>query len=145
MEHVRDRIAAVFIFALAAAAWWTSQGFTPGARMVPQLVAGAMLFFSFIMFVRTFLPARRAKERTKFFTNGRYLLIGCALALIYISLVAVIGYFTATALFVPVFTWLLGYRRPAMLAISTMLFLLMVYVIFVGIFDRPLPDEFFVG
>ncbi len=60
----------------------------------------------------------------------------------YAALLDVLGFFTASILFLVGLTILLGYREPVKIAIAYVVFLVFVYSIFVALFDRPLPKEF---
>ena len=53
-----------------------------------------------------------------------------------------LGYFTATAVYIPAIALMLGQRGAAMIGVSTALFLIMIYLVFVVTFERPLPLEF---
>ena len=60
----------------------------------------------------------------------------------YAFLLDILGFFTSSILFLVGLTLLLGYRQPVKIAIAYVCFLIFVYSIFVALFDRPLPKEF---
>ena len=53
-----------------------------------------------------------------------------------------VGFFVSTAVFLVALTFSLGYRKPMMVGVTYGLFLLFVFSIFVAVFDRPLPKDF---
>jgi hypothetical protein len=62
--------------------------------------------------------------------------------LIYFLAVPRLGYYTATALVIPIGAVMLGLRRRPILIISTTFtYLLLVYLTFGVFFQRPLPRE----
>ena len=136
MTLSRDGIAALVLLALSGAAW-IETGTIPGeARLFPRLVLGVMGVLSVAMLVRSF--ARRTDAGPFFLAPGA-LAVTLALAVVYIAAVEVIGYFAATALFVPGLALALGLRRTLLLALTTLGFVAAVYLVFVVLFGRPLP------
>lgn len=75
--------------------------------------------------------------------NPRNFAVFSACLVAYIILIDTIGYFTSSALFVIGASLLLGYRRPLVVVSTAAAFVLFIYVVFVVIFERPLPLEFF--
>lgn len=136
MTLSRDGIGALVLLALTGAAWLET-GTIPGeARLFPRLVLAVMAVLSVAMLVRSF--ARRA-ETGAFVQAPGALAITLGLAVVYIAAVEVIGYFAATALFVPGLALALGLRRKRLLALTTVGFVVAVYLVFVVVFGRPLP------
>ena len=57
------------------------------------------------------------------------------------GLIPLLGFFTTFALAIPGTAYALGYRRPRGLAIATIAFVGLLYVVFVLVLERPLPPE----
>lgn len=60
----------------------------------------------------------------------------------YAALLEFLGFFTASAIFLVLLTTVLGYRQPFKIGLTYFLFLLFVFSMFVALFERPLPKEF---
>lgn len=144
MLVTRDRAGAVIIFLVAAAAWWFSRDLPTEARLFPQIVILLMATLSIIMFAKT-LKGEPRTDGEPFVKRPGNLLITVVGSVGYIFLVSQIGYFTATVLFMPGLALLLGYRNPVVIAVVTIAFLLLIWVVFVVIFKRPLPTEILFG
>lgn len=136
MTLSRDGIGALVLLAVTGAAWVEIASVPGEARLFPRLVLGVMAVLSAAMLVRSF--ARRA-ETGPFVQTPAALAITLVLAVIYIGAVEVIGYFAATALFVPGLALALGLRRTLLVALTTVGFVAAVYLVFVVLFGRPLP------
>ena len=57
------------------------------------------------------------------------------------GLIPLLGFFTTFALAIPGTAYALGHRRPRDLAIATVAFVGLLYVVFVLVLERPLPPE----
>jgi putative tricarboxylic transport membrane protein len=62
---------------------------------------------------------------------------------LYIFAIDKIGYYTTTIIYIPVMAWLLGYRSKTVIIASTAIYLGVVLVVFDILFERELPEEFF--
>lgn len=141
-HHLKDRVGAVVIFIVAALGWWWSGGFPVEAQMFPRAILGLMGLLAVIMFAKTFAGATTADDQP-FIGNARNLAITIACFVVYILLVSTIGFFTSSAIMLPALALLLGFRNPIVIVASTAGFIAIVYLVFVEIFSRPLPVEFF--
>jgi putative tricarboxylic transport membrane protein len=142
MVNVKDAAAALVLIALAGGMWYGSYGFAPDARVFPHIVAALMVGLALIMLVRSFAGAAGGAGMP-FFKHFPTFAVGFAMIVGYIFLVSRIGYFSATVVFVPAFALMLGLRRPWIITLSTIGFVLLVYLVFVTAFERPLPLELF--
>lgn len=142
MVNVKDAVAGVALIALAVGAWHGSYGFAPEARVFPHIVAALMGGLALIMLVRSLVTKTDAESRP-FFRHFPTFAIGLGMIIAYIFLVSRIGYFSATVVFVPAFALMLGLRRPWIIVLSTIGFLIVIHLVFVTAFERPLPLEFF--
>ena len=62
-------------------------------------------------------------------------------ALVLAMAVPTLGFFTSFAFLVPGIAWATGYRRPQGLAVGTLIFTGLLYIVFVLLLNRPLPAE----
>lgn len=141
-HSLKDRVGAVVIFVVAALGWWWSGGFPVEAQMFPRVILGLMGLLAVIMFAKSFAGMATADDQP-FIGNARNLAITVACFVGYIFLVSTIGFFTSSAIMLPAIALLLGFRNPVVIVASTAGFIAVVYFVFVEIFSRPLPAEFF--
>jgi hypothetical protein len=131
----RESLAALALLAVVGAAWVESASIPGEARLFPRLILGLMGVLSAIMLVQSL----RRPSAGSFFVDFGNFVITVLIAGVYISLVEPLGYLLATSVFIPVLAVALGMRRPQLLAVTTIGFVVVVYLIFVIVFDRPLP------
>ena len=137
----REQVAAILVLCLIAGGWIHADTFPSRAAMFPKVVFVASAVVTLVWLVRATL--RRPVAGNPIVGNWRnfgvFLVSCCAFAL----LVDSIGFFTSTALFAVGTALALGYRRYTHLAGYAVGFLAVLAIVFVAIFDRPLPREFF--
>ncbi len=147
----KDRVGAVIVFVLCAGAWSQLYDIPAEAAFFPRLILGLSFILTIAWLVGTFVPSKRTaiseedevEKQSAFIENPRNLGIFLVCLIIYTWLIGKIGYFTATACFIAASSIALGFKKPIVLAASMAGFILFIYVIFVLIFKRPLPVEFF--
>ena len=146
----RDRIASAVVLLLTVGGFVHISSLPPGAAMFPTMVLGLAALLSSLWLISTFLPRKapatadgETPATKPFMDNPKNLGIFIALIVAYLTLIDIIGYFTSTALFIVVTALALGFRRTRYLAIGVVLFVAFVYFVFVTLFNRPLPVEFF--
>jgi hypothetical protein len=140
--NIKESLAAAALLALALFAWTDAASFAAEARVFPRLVASAMGVLALAMLARSFFTSAEERKRP-FFKSLRYFLVCLALIGGYVYSTSLLGYFTASAIFVPAFALLLGLRRPVVIVASTVGFVVLANLVFVQAFQRPLPTEFF--
>ena len=109
--------------------------------LYPKTVTGLMFLFSALLIGRSFLPAFRNHEFEKFFLAGRRLILGIAVTAAYFFLAGKVGFFTMTAIYIPVLSYLSGYRELRTILLSTFVFCIVLWLTFDLAFNRPLPPE----
>lgn len=145
----KDRIGALIVFVFCAGAWSMLDSMPPEAAFFPRLILGLAFGLGVLWVASTFLAKRPAVEGGSestaqgFFTNPKNFAVFTACLVAYIALIDLVGYFTSTALFILTASFALGFRKPLAVIGSTAGFVLFIYVVFVLIFQRPLPIEFF--
>lgn len=108
--------------------------------MFPHIILGALGLLAVLLFARSFrLPATLRSERI--ITDRKRFLLFVGTMIVYAACVAEIGFFTASAIYVPIAACLTGLRRWRTNLIVTVVFLAATYMIFVVLFSRPLPTE----
>jgi len=132
---LKETTAAAALLALAIFAWTDAGAFAAEARVFPRLVAGVMGALAFAMLARSFFANEEARQRT-FFKSFPYFLLCLALIFGYVFSTSALGYFTASAIFIPAFALLLGLRRPVVIIASTVGFVVLAKLVFVQAFLR---------
>lgn len=136
----RDRIVCLGVLALSVFAWIEAQNYPQEARVFPQIILIGMFAMNAVILAKSFVAP--AAEDGPFIQNPRnfaVILVGVGL---YILGLGQLGFFTATALYMLVFSFLIGYRHIPQLLAVTAAFVAFLWVVFVWLFKRPLPPEF---
>ena len=137
-----DRIAGIVLAIFAAGAfYYASETLPHRVGLYPKTVTGLMFLFSALLIGRSFLPAFRNHEFEKFFLAGRRLILGIAVTAAYFFLAGKVGFFTMTAIYIPVLSYLSGYRELRTILLSTFVFCIVLWLTFDLAFNRPLPPE----
>ena len=140
-DYVRNRITAVVLLMFTGAMWYFSADIAAESQMFPRLIMVPLAILSSVMLIQSFLPMFRSTRIRPFFVKPANLLASLVGIFVYILAVQWLGYFTSSVVFIPVFAYVLGERSWTMLGVSTILFLLMIYLVFVVAFERPVPIE----
>lgn len=116
------------------------------ARMFPNIVLTIMAIASVMMMIRSLTGvSRRVQGNT--IENWRFTIDpvrcagGIALFVVYLIAVEPLGYFTASALFIVAASIVGRFTNRKALSASALGFCLFVYLVFVLLFDRALPQE----
>ena len=137
-----DRIAGIVLAVFASGAFSYAYDTLPQrVGLYPKTVTGLMFLFSALLIGRSFLPAFRNHEFEKFFLAGRRLILGIAVTAAYFFLAGKVGFFTMTAIYIPVLSYLSGYRELRTILLSTFVFCIVLWLTFDLAFNRPLPPE----
>ncbi len=123
-----------------------SRSFPADSRIFPFAVLGLMAVLSTVIFIRSFSRPKSTQTKTttkSFFENRLNFWTAFGAIFGYIVLLPILGYFTSSALFFITLTLLLGYREWKKILLTITLFLGFVYFVFIVLFERPIPPEFF--
>jgi hypothetical protein len=115
----------------------------PGrSSYLPVATLGLAMILCCIWVVQSLISLRR--ERRSIAINPmelkRLVIIG-VFGFIYVILIPVLGFFSATTLFTPVTAFCLGFRRWKAIALTTVAFVAVLYIVFGYILKTPLPSE----
>lgn len=115
--------------------------------LLPVAMLGALIVLAALMIGRALLSgkaSRKVAPRYSVFANGgAFLTIVLAIAL-YITGVVALGFYTSTAIMLPVVAWCFGYRDIKRLVLADVIFTGGLAVIFVVLMGQQLPAEFFI-
>ena len=116
------------------------------ARMFPNIVLTIMAIASVMMMIRSLTGVSRRVQGSTI-ENWRFTIDpvrcagGIALFVVYLIAVEPLGYFTASALFIVAASIVGRFTNRKALPASALGFCLFVYLVFVLLFDRALPQE----
>ncbi len=111
------------------------------AALFPRLVLGTMAVLALAQVLRTVRRRRPPSLPRQSVVHPRRLLVALALSLAYVIGVQLLGYFTTTILWVPTTAWCLGYRNRTVTLVTAVAYVLVTFVLFDRVFERPLPAE----
>ena len=139
---------ALALLFMTAVCFFAIRNIPADAFMFPGIVLAGLAFGSTILLVRA---VTGASQRTiadelvgwRFSIAPTRMLIGFVLFAAYIFLTELLGYFTASALFIITLSYMSNYRSWTKLICVSISFCVMVYLVFVLLFARPLPQEWF--
>lgn len=141
----QDRLIAVIILAVTAYFWMESVEISAAeARMFPHMILMSMGVLSLLLFIRSFRIPRKQRAEPVITSMPAFTLFVLT-TVVYVACVAYLGYFTSSAVYVPLVAYLIGLQKHWTSLIVTTVFLGATYLVFVVLFARPLPPEIFAG
>lgn len=138
---IHDSAAACAILCLCAGVWWQTERINPQSAMFPRLVATIAAGLATLYLLRSLYRLRSQSARPPFFTNLPRWLLAFGLVAAYALLFPLVGFITATVVFVPLMVLATGVRRPLFTAVVTVVFAFSAYGLFVTALRRYLPPE----
>lgn len=142
---VLDRVLAALIIVITGLFWAESHNIAAAeAQMFPRMILIIMGILALLLAARSWRldPARRADAIIS--APGPFVLFVLG-SVAYVASVSTLGFFTASAVYMPAIAFLLGLRRHVLNLAVTAVFLTLTYLVFVVLFSRPLPREIFWG
>lgn len=138
----------IFLLACCVFAFLSIRELPADAKMFPNIILGVLAICVGVALIRSLsgvsqkVQGKSVKE-WRFFTNLKRFIICVAIFSIYLLLIESIGFFISSTLLIICTATFVGYRNYLNLALSLIGFLLFVYLVFILLFERPLPPEFF--
>ncbi|MCR5084261.1 MAG: tripartite tricarboxylate transporter TctB family protein [Succinivibrionaceae bacterium] len=133
---------------IAMTSWGYGVGMTmfgPGAGFWPFILGLMLLLVAALIVYDSLAHAAEYRAQQVVFTApsdlGVYRLM--ALVVLYAALMGFIGFYLATCLFIPAMMYLIGSRRPGVMAATTLIFLAVVYLLFTKLLHLMLPLPWF--
>lgn len=131
---------------IAIFGWFQVDDLPADALMFPAILLGVIMLLSLWMLVRALKGTAphltdQAAQDWRFAISRERMLGGFAMLAAYLLIVPLVGFFTTSLIFVMLVAWVAGYRHIRNLLLTSVGFCLFVYLIFVALFDRPLPKE----
>jgi hypothetical protein len=139
MNPVTNRLFSAAGLGLAATLFLGAKDYPYRAATAARYIfflAGVLALLSVIMFFRS---EAQSEPQNRWIRSPRHFLVTVAAMAGYGAAIPYLGFFLASALFMPVLALLLDYRRPLFIAIGTGVILLFVYLVFVYFLGVPVP------
>lgn len=146
---VSDAIVAAAILVICLLSWNDLEGVNPQATQFPKAVIFVLGLLAVVIGLRALLSVRRRQavpgvsdaegDGWRFFVDWRHFVIALFCFAAYALVFPYTGFFSASVVFMAVVTLALGFRGYRTMAITYLLFLIFVYVVFVAVFERPIP------
>jgi hypothetical protein len=136
-----EALAAAILVAVAAGLLLMSMQFPTASRIFPIMVLVALLVAALMWLVRSLLAGKKGvnDEPGAPASNRRQLLGAAALTAAYGVGVSVSSFFIPTVIYIPAMAFVLGNRNLPVTIASGTGFAAIVYVVFVWLFERPIP------
>lgn len=135
--RIFDRLAGALFLALAVAVYALALNFPPNAPDAARYTE----FLALILGVLSLLLVFSAKGESSvvWFKALKAWLITAFLSLVYVLVTSPLGFYVASAIYVPALSWALGLRRPVLLVLSVVITLVVVWLVFQKFLMVPVP------
>lgn len=115
-----------------------------GASGVYPLVLGvAMALLGVAIAARAF--ATSSKNERVLVPEPTKLILTVVACLLYVALIVPLGFYTASVLLMLLLPLTLGFRQPLYLGLMALGFMVLVYIVFSVVLEKPLPAEIWSG
>lgn len=147
--HIRDLFSSIVVIVFGLVAFFMAGNYGASGAF-PRLVSGIMIAAALVMLVRSVFrpPILTITEddapsdfRRLTATEAARSAIAIVLTMIYIALLKPIGFFTASAIYIPATAYGLGMRNHLVIWLGTAVYIVFTYFLFLKIFHTPLPAE----
>ena len=139
MEKRQDAILGLLFTGLGLAAAWIATSYSGAGGIYPIVLSLVMAFIGLII-------ASRGVSKTDNVPRNLMdapfkLVLTLAACALYIAMVTVLGFYTASALLLLLLPVSLGFRRPMYLGLTVCIFMLAVWLLFSVVLEKPMPAE----
>ena len=135
-----EPLAAAALVAATVGLVFSTRDFPADSRIFPLLVLAALLVAAIAWLIRSIVSARNAGTGSDApAVNYRTLLTAAAVTFAYGVGVWLWSFFLPTVLYIPLMAFVLGNRNLVVTITSSIGFAIGVYIIFVWLFERPIP------
>jgi len=143
-----DFFVGLALILLSAATWVTAGQFPTvgdtdvGAGFFPKLIAVVLILLSVVMMALSFRRQTQdgAEEVS---TSWSKIILGFVLTFAFLALIFFTGFYISAPIFLFVFMWLFGYRKPISVVVVAVIVTLFIYLVFEMVLRVPLPAGIF--
>ena len=116
----------------------------PGAAEFPRIILSVLIIMSGMLVINGILNIRNPERMKKSdkpvtFSQIKSPVILAFLALLYVVAIDLIGFFVATTIFIPLFMYFFGVKKPAYILIVIASIDFFIYILFVKLLNVYLP------
>ncbi|QFT96904.1 Tripartite tricarboxylate transporter TctB family protein [Roseovarius sp. THAF8] len=140
MERRQDIVLGTVFAALGIFAAVKAAAYSGASGTYPMVLGLVLSGFGLLVGGRGVVRGR-AEPRPLTNHTGR-VFITVAIGAVYLAIVPILGFYTASALVVLALPVALGFRQPVLLALATAVFIGIVWAVFSIVLEKPLPTEF---
>lgn len=143
----KDTISSIVIFLFSLAAYVAAADFGGGAELFPRGLAMIMMVVSAVIFLRSIVWPRLVPEGIGNMepADVKRTAVCVGITVGYVAVISVLGFATASILFIVCIAYAMGYRNHLALWLTAVLFVTTLYFTFVKVFHTPLPSDLIFG
>ena len=124
---------------LGLVAAWVATSYSGAGGIYPIVLSLIMAFIGLIIASR---GVRKSRAVPRVLMDAPFKLwLTVAACALYVAMVTLLGFYTASVLLLLILPVLLGFRRPLYLVLMTCIFMILVWVLFSVVLEKPLPAE----
>ena len=139
MEKRQDVILGLLFTGLGLAAAWIALSYSGAGGIYPAVLSLVMASIGLLIASRA---AKKSRDVPRVLMDAPFkLFLTIAACALYVAMVTVLGFYTASLSLLLLLPVLLGFRRPLFLGLTACLFMLVVWVLFSLVLEKPLPAE----
>lgn len=139
MEKRQDVILGLLFTGLGLAAAWLARSYSGAGGVYPIVLSLLMAFIGLIIASR---GIKKTHDQPRVLIDSPLnLLLTVAACALYVAMVTVLGFYSASALLLLLLPVLLGFRRIVYLGLTVIIFMSVVWVLFTVVLEKPLPAE----
>ncbi|MEB8431046.1 tripartite tricarboxylate transporter TctB family protein [Cocleimonas sp. KMM 6892] len=138
-----ELVAMVLIFFAGAILLLDAKDLPKESALLPIAMLVFMMLLALVLFFTTLRKLHKKEEQKPLIAKPARFLGVIVTTIFYAIAVDNLGFYTSTAIMVPLTSWAFGYRRWAHLLISAVVFVGILFLIFHVAMNRQFPTEFF--
>ncbi len=147
----RDLYAALILLAFSGLTYLEAYSYPQEAAYFPRTLIILLAVLSFVLLVKSIFAGKREKvagerplgaDAPPFWKKEvvRKVFLMVAVSVVYFLIMSSVGFYLTTLVYLPVMTWLLGFRKIKVIALSTVIVLFFIYLVFSAFLKVPIPE-----
>lgn len=139
MEKRQDIVLGLLFVGLGSAAALKATDYAGASGTYPMVLGLILAFLGGAVTVRAIRSERN--DVRALIDAPAQMIITAVIATIYVALVAPLGFYTASFLLMLALPVALGFRRAGFALIIALVFMVLIYLVFSALLEKPLPRE----
>jgi putative tricarboxylic transport membrane protein len=139
MEKRQDLLLGLLFVTIGLVAAWMARSYSGAGGTYPMVLGLTLTLLGGLVSLRAL---RRAAVKRELMTAPANLFIGLVVATGYVALVVPLGFYTASIILMLAMPAALGFRQPIYLILMMAVFIVIVWLVFSIVLEKPLPPEF---